>query len=1456
MPTQLYILSAVTTNNVTSSPCPAYQDTFDTYTFTVYNDSWIEVNAPFNIDIAITGTTTFYGGGGTYLGSVTVLSGSSTGSTVVTREEAVDGAPACPCPCFTNIDINYVSITTTDPGYTLTLVDSFPTTPTPTPTPTTNVYVVSGYTSNSFTSPSCPIYNDQTATYDFTLYNDLGNLITLPFNIVIDISGSTTPYGSGPSDFNTNVTVTSGSSSGTTTFYLDENNDFSPGCPCPCNTTTSISYVGVSTIESSYNFVLSASPPGPGVTPTPTPTQTQTGTPAVTPTPSPTGDNCVCFEVINDVGPGSNSFIYLDCNYNPQSIINYPAGPATYVCAILGSETATNLSYIQVDESFCGGCIEGITPTPTNTETPIETPTQTPTNTSTTNETPTQTPTNTETPTNTPTPNETPTQTPTNTETPTKTPTPTPTPTEVCDETYCLSNCCTFTLFNESGSIKNYSYYDCSGVLQSGTFAGGTNFQFCSNQSYGLIFVDTVCTLVLNGCCTGPAPSPNQTPTNTETPTQTPSETPTQTPTNTETPTQTPSETPTQTPSQTPTISPGASPNPTTTPTETPTETPTQTPSETPTQTPSETPTQTPSETPTQTPTNSETPTQTPSETPTQTPSETPTQTPTNSETPTQTPSETPTQTPSETPTLTPSVTPTQTSSETPTLTPSVTPTQTPSETPAQTPSETPTLTPSVTPTLTPSVTPTLTPTNSQTPTKTPSQTPTQTPTSGFVVQFVDCNNNTNIFRFNDPTIPSTVGVTYYITGSSEFEGCATTVISDGSGPTYNGAGVTFQMVAGGCGNPICPSISYKASLLRKCSDNTIFYGLVQEDTSFVNATYLYNGECYSFIEFSGPGGPNLGQPDYSDCVSCLLIPTQSATPRPTPTQTPTVSATPPPCPYSTFCLNSNLTSLLNYNGIYVNTGSHNSRRYYLGNGIVTAYIYYTGNEWCLSTSLGGTCILKGSSPCYSQCPDISANEFNSGICPTPTPTPIDCYNFDFNAYFDCDWEPIPSPTPSIDCDDVNFDMTYYGLTPTPSATGTYCNNTAVSFTLSAYTPTTPTVTVTPSITLTRTVDVAGQATFLMLDETFSCASVKVLSKCGTEIELYTSDSLNYNGLQVIPGMTIGAVINGEYMCVTYVRDDFNFSSNSNVDKIDSLISNCGSCSSVPTQTPTVTVTATNTMTPTPNATSAVTPTPTQTMTQTPTQTVTPSQTATVGTTPPPTPSNTPTQTQTPTKTPVGTPTNTPTQSMTPTPSVTPNWVYVFQDCNIVNVGKYYTGTQVIQTQPLGIEIVSTQVFKDSEGTCWEYMGRFEADYIPPYGITPITYSGNYFAVIPDNLPYENCESCQNSTATVSSVSASMEPCIGGTIDDHMGVGISLDNPVNVDTTFDVTVYFRYSSNCVSRINAEASTNFTVTVLAGESLGSVSACQNGRYFPTGAYICDACINSTDNPNVNLGTFGC
>jgi hypothetical protein len=117
--------------------------------------------------------------------------------------------------------------------------------------------------------------------------------------------------------------------------------------------------------------------------------------------------------------------------------------------------------------------------------------------------------------------------------------------------------------------------------------------------------------------------------------------------------------------------------------------------------------------------------------------------------------------------------------------------------------------------------------------------------------------------------------------------------------------------------------------------------------------------------------------------------------------------------------------------------------------------------------------------------------------------------------------------------------------------------------------------------------------------------------------------------------------------------------STGSVDKVDTMSTNYGNCTTclnnVPTPTPTSTPTntPTNTQTPTKTPTNTPTKTPTNTPTQTKTPTNTPTQTQTK------TPTNTPTNTQTPTKTqtPSVTATKTPTPSVTatktPTPSVT-----------------------------------------------------------------------------------------------------------------------------------------------------------------------------------------------------------
>ena len=339
----------------------------------------------------------------------------------------------------------------------------------------------------------------------------------------------------------------------------------------------------------------------------------------------------------------------------------------------------------------------------------------------------------------------------------------------------------------------------------------------------------------------------------------------------------------------------------------------------------------------------------------------------------------------------------------------------------------------------------------------------------------------------------------------------------------------------------------------------------------------------------------------------------------------------------------------------------------------------------------------------------------------------------------------------SVACDDVNFNILSIGVTPTPSPSQN-CSGKSVSFSLSGYTTQpTPTPSNTPTVTITRTVDVAGSATYVILDETFSCTSAKVLIDCSTGNEVYICGSLSLSGTPA----TIGTVLlvdldDNTRRCVIYDRDDSNISSNVSVNAVLGLYNDCAFCNVVPSPTPTTT------QTPTPTTTITASATPIQTLTQTPTQTntptasITPSLSATFGTTPPVTPTSTQTPTQTNTPTPSITASNTPTQSMTPTPSVTPNYVYVYESCSPISVGSLLN-TQIIQTEQVSFTNVDGIIFKDNSGNCWTYQGRFNSEYIAPKTVIPVTYQGNYFIEV-SSIVYPTCQDCATVIQVISCI--------------------------------------------------------------------------------------------------------
>jgi hypothetical protein len=484
------------------------------------------------------------------------------------------------------------------------------------------------------------------------------------------------------------------------------------------------------------------------------------------------------------------------------------------------------------------------------------------------------------------------------------------------------------------------------------------------------------------------------------------------------------------------------------------------------------------------------------------------------------------------------------------------------------------------------------------TPTPTPTITPTITPTQPFAVQFQSCEDGSDIFRFRGSTIPTSVGTTYYIGGSKEFTGCATIVPYSGTGLLYDSDGVTFTSVFD-CADGLCPRTNIVSAVLSKCSDGSINYFTVDYDTAFVGGSYLYNNECYSFVRFEGPGGYYLGSPSFKSCDSCLPSPTPTQTPYPTPSITPTITSTPSTCAYTDFCFRTT-SSLSGYSGNYVSTGlNYNSRLYYSGDGLTYGVIFHTGDFWCLSDSLGGTPFLSGKIPSYSSCPDLSPNSFTYGPCPTPTPIPVDCNLLDFNAYFDCEYTPPVTPTPTIPCDDVDFVFTTTPGVPVPTSSPVYI--VGVNFDIVQMSPT-PTPSITPTITPTPTnrIQIGGTVNFNFIDEQFSNSITQVIVDCENGNEYYVSNQLNSGTTKYNIGTILSISIttpNGlEYLCVTYDRDITNISPNSNINQIYGVYGDCTTCqikvSDTPTPTPTPTPSVTPTFTPTPSITPSPTPVP------------------------------------------------------------------------------------------------------------------------------------------------------------------------------------------------------------------------------------------------------------------------
>ena len=664
----------------------------------------------------------------------------------------------------------------------------------------------------------------------------------------------------------------------------------------------------------------------------------------------------------------------------------------------------------------------------------------------------------------------------------------------------------------------------------------------------------------------------------------------------------------------------------------------------------------------------------------------------------------------------------------------------------SDTPTNTPTTTITSTPTNTPSTTVTETPTNTPTPsiTGTPAQTPTPSPTEPYDVYLFSACCDGSVFRFENVPGTFSVGQVYLFSDSLDFDGCAEVIPYSATGPLYSAVGVTIQGSYGDCSvcelvDP-CPTptptptptqtqtptqtptpTETPTTTPTSTSTNTPTPTITDTPTNTPtisqtpSVTPSFACICKEFT-LVNTSDTIVSLVQYVDCLNndqqIELLPFESATvcacqgtliypsevtvtldgdcfPSPSPTRTPNATPSPTPtvvpCTEDDFCLYTQLSSLQTYNGNYVSGGTYNSRPYFVGDGTTTGYIYYTGSYWCLSDSLGGTCYLQGGLPCNSPCPDISSNYFNAGPCPTPTPSPINCNSLDFEAYFDCDYVPYPTPTPSINCDLLDLNVTSFPVSPTPTPSTPTCD-TSLSFTITGYTEPTASPTPSPTIQPTRTVDVGGQVTYRFIDNTFVCVGTKVLIDCTSGLELYTSDSLVYNGVPLVTGTYFLGSVAGQSFCLQYLRDDDTFSSNISIDSVLNIYGNCTDCQVVLTPTPSVT------------------------------------------------PTNTPTPSITPTKTP------------TPSPTIdAPTLYYIFETCSL-NVNGF-PNTIISQTAPVSFPITIGETFKDSEGQCWRYAGSFTS-YYPTGSSNFITYNTNYFNLNPTPIVYSNCELCTNGQPT------------------------------------------------------------------------------------------------------------
>ena len=288
------------------------------------------------------------------------------------------------------------------------------------------------------------------------------------------------------------------------------------------------------------------------------------------------------------------------------------------------------------------------------------------------------------------------------------------------------------------------------------------------------------------------------------------------------------------------------------------------------------------------------------------------------------------------------------------------------------------------------------------------------------------------------------------------------------------------------------------------------------------------------------------------------------------------------------YCVNN---TGLGYDDTFVSGGTYNGDTYFSGVSTDNVIYFTTGGTWCLSTTLGGGCLLEGPYPCTSTCPDLCDDYVFSGNCPTPTPTPtVNCSVLDFSAIFDCEVTPTPSVTPTISVTPTR--------TPTPTPSNP-CGGRAVNVTISGYTPT-PTATQTPTPTktpqITRPCSISGNVIYNTIEGDIICPMSKQFQDCFNGQMYYTTSPVPLPSGGTLTKFAIyKADINGVSKCVSFIGINLSVIGTDIIDVTNgplgfSNLNECYLCTPNVTVTPTISLTPSITPTRTPTPTPSVAP--------------------------------------------------------------------------------------------------------------------------------------------------------------------------------------------------------------------------------------------------------------------------